>query len=68
MISTYRSSYLAFLQMKACVEIEIDVVNNDASGQFNLVDKRFVARPRPRLRGVTKRRRKLSGVCSKIGR
>ena len=29
----YRSNYLAFLRMKARVGIEIDVVDNDASGE-----------------------------------
>ena len=32
----YLSNYLAFLQLKARVGIEIDVVDNDPSGQIDL--------------------------------
>jgi len=44
----YLSNYLAFPQMKAHVEIEIDVVDNDASGQLDLkaLSKRSARTPR----------------------
>ncbi len=49
----YMSNYLAFLQMKARVGIEIDVVDNDASGQLDLAALERAIRPRTRLVAIT---------------
>jgi cysteine desulfurase / selenocysteine lyase len=49
----YVSNYLAFLQMKARVGIEIDVVDNDSSGQLDLGALERTIGPRTRLIAVT---------------
>jgi selenocysteine lyase/cysteine desulfurase len=49
----YLSNYLAFLQLKARVGIEIDVVGNDASGQLDLVALEYAIGPRTRLIAIT---------------
>ena len=49
----YLSNYLAFLQLKARVGIEIDVVDCDASGQLDLAAFERAIRPRTKLIAIT---------------
>ena len=49
----YASNYLAFLQMKRRVGVEIDVVDDDASGQLDVGALERVIRARTRLIAIT---------------
>ena len=49
----YLSNYLAFLQMKARAGIEIDVINNDNTGQLDLAALERSITPRTKLIAIT---------------
>jgi selenocysteine lyase/cysteine desulfurase len=49
----YASNYLAFLQMKRRVGVEIDVVENDSAGQLDVAALERTIRPRTRLIAIT---------------
>jgi len=49
----YLSNYLAFLHLKARIGIEIDVIDNDASGQLDLTALERAIRPCTKLIAIT---------------